>query len=84
MVPHKATDVEVPIMGMMLGNAISSVGVGWATVQKEFIDNRDKIETYLALGASRFEACKPVAKGALKVSLLPIVNQLRYVATCYA
>jgi ABC-type iron transport system FetAB permease component len=66
-------------MGMILGNAISSIGVGWNTVQKEFNENRDKIETYLALGASRFEACKPIATGALKVSLLPIVNQLRYV-----
>lgn len=64
-------------MGMMLGNAISSIGIGWTTVQKEIIDNGDRIETYLALGASRFEACKPVAIGALKVSLLPIVNQLR-------
>ena len=38
----------VPVIGMILGNAISSVGVGWTTVQKEFIDNRDRVETYLA------------------------------------
>jgi ABC-type iron transport system FetAB permease component len=46
------------------------------TVQKEFADNRDKVETYLAMGASRFEACKPIACEALKLALLPTVNQM--------
>ena len=85
----------------------------WNKSQKEFTDNRDKIETYLAMGASRFEgasliplllflssfprlpsrnadersrvgavissspiACKPVARDALKLALLPTVNQM--------
>jgi ABC-type iron transport system FetAB permease component len=61
---------------MLLGNAISAIGVAWNTVQKEFADNRDKVETYLAMGASRFEACKPIACEALKLALLPTVNQM--------
>jgi len=69
----------VPILGMILGNAISAIGVGTNTVQKEFAENKDKIETYLAMGATRFEACKPVAVDALKLALLPTVNQLRLV-----
>lgn len=55
---------------MILGNAISAIGVGISTILKEFTENRDKIETYLAMGASRFEACKPVAREALKLALL--------------
>lgn len=39
-------------------------------------DNKDKVETYLALGASRFEACRPIATEALKVALTPTVNQM--------
>jgi ABC-type iron transport system FetAB permease component len=61
---------------MLLGNAISAIGVAMNTVQKEFADNRDKVETYLAMGASRFEACKPIACEALKLALLPTVNQM--------
>ena len=49
------------------------------TVQKELVENRDRIETYLAMGASRFEACKPVAIEALKLALLPTINQMRCV-----
>ncbi len=67
----------VPILGMILGNAISSIGIAMNYVQREFAENRDKIETYLAFGASRFEACKPVAVEGLKLALLPTVNQLR-------
>lgn len=39
-------------------------------------DNRDKIETYLAFGATRFEACRPIAVEALKLALLPTINQM--------
>ena len=69
--------IIVPILGMILGNAISAIGVGLNTVQKEFSENRDKVETYLAMGASRFEAVKPVGVEALKLALLPTVNQMR-------
>lgn len=42
-----------------------------------FSESRDKIETYLAMGATRFEACKPIGKEALKLAMLPTVNQMR-------
>lgn len=61
---------------MILGNAISAVGLAVNNVHKEFAENKDRIETYLAMGASRFEACQPVAVEALKMALLPTVNQL--------
>ncbi|WVQ83831.1 hypothetical protein IAT38_005975 [Cryptococcus sp. DSM 104549] len=74
--PFWQPDQYIPIIGMILGNAISATGVAINTVHKEFSENRDKVETYLAMGASRFEACRPVAVGALKLALLPTVNQL--------
>ena len=40
-------------------------------------ENRDKVETYLAFGASRFEACKPIATDALRLALTPNINQMR-------
>ena len=64
---------------MILGNGISSIGIAMNYVQREIVENRDKVETYLAFGASRFEACKPVGIEALKLALLPTVNQLRRV-----
>ncbi|WWD21960.1 hypothetical protein CI109_106448 [Kwoniella shandongensis] len=74
--PFWRPDQYVPIIGMILGNAISAIGVGVNTVHKEFSENKDKVETYLAMGASRFEACKPIGVEALKLALLPTVNQM--------
>lgn len=42
-------------------------------------DNRDKVEMYLAFGASRFEACRPIAREALRLALTPTINQMRFV-----
>jgi hypothetical protein len=42
-------------------------------------DNQDKVETYLAFGASRFEACLPIAREALRLALTPTINQMRSV-----
>ncbi|KAK4684718.1 UDP-glucose/iron transport system permease protein, partial [Tremellales sp. Uapishka_1] len=75
-IPFWQPDQYVPIIGMILGNAISAIGVGMNSVQKEFAENRDKVETYLAMGATRFEATKPLAVEALKLALLPTINQL--------
>ena len=46
-----------------------------------YSENRDKTETYLAFGASRFEACRPLAVDALRLSLMPVINQMRYGST---
>jgi ABC-type iron transport system FetAB permease component len=40
-------------------------------------ENRDKVEIYLAFGASRMEACRPIAKAALRVALTPVINKMR-------
>ncbi|ODN96478.1 hypothetical protein L198_04192 [Cryptococcus wingfieldii CBS 7118] len=74
--PFWQPDQYIPIIGMILGNAISSLGIALNTTHKEFSENKDKVESFLALGASRFEACKPIAVSALKLALLPTVNQL--------
>lgn len=42
-----------------------------------FRENKDKIEIYLAFGATRVEACRPIAIQALKLALMPIINNMR-------
>ncbi|KAF7981299.1 hypothetical protein HWV62_34221 [Athelia sp. TMB] len=66
----------VPIVGMLCGSTISGIVVSVTYVLKELHDNRDKVEMYLAFGASRFEACKPIATEALRLALTPTINQM--------
>lgn len=74
--PFWKPEQYIPIVGMLCGNTVSGVVVAIAYVLKELYDNRDKIETYLAFGASRFEACTPIAREALRLALTPTINQM--------
>ena len=40
-------------------------------------ENRDKVEIYLAFGATRVEACRPIAIEALKLALTPTINSMK-------
>ncbi|KZV62390.1 hypothetical protein PENSPDRAFT_758736 [Peniophora sp. CONT] len=66
----------IPIVGMLCGNTISKLQVSLAYVLEELSVNRDKTEAYLGFGASRLEACKPIAKAALRLALAPSINQM--------
>ncbi|KAF8228333.1 UPF0014-domain-containing protein [Tricholoma matsutake] len=66
----------IPVVGMLSGSAVSGVIISVSYVLKELQDNRDKVEVYLAFGASRMEACRPIAKEALRTALTPVINQM--------
>jgi len=74
--PFWTPDQYIPIVGMLCGATISGVVVANNFVLKEVSENRDKIETLLAFGATRFEACMPVAREALRLALTPPINQM--------
>ncbi|KAI0695365.1 UPF0014-domain-containing protein [Cytidiella melzeri] len=66
----------IPIVGMLCGSTISSIVVAVNFILRELHENKDRIETRLAFGASRFEACKPIAVEALRLALTPCINQM--------
>jgi len=61
---------------MLCGASISGIVVTVSYILKEFQENRDKIEIYLAFGATRIEACRPIATQALKLALTPPINSM--------
>ncbi|KAG2149027.1 uncharacterized protein EDB93DRAFT_1143171 [Suillus bovinus] len=74
--PFWKPEQYIPIVGMLCGGTISGIIVSVSYVLREIYDNRDKIEMYLAFGASRFEACRPVAREALRLALAPTISQM--------
>jgi hypothetical protein len=46
-------------------------------------ENGDKVEMYLSFGASRMEACRPIAQEALRLALTPTINQMRWHSIFY-
>ncbi|KAH9831651.1 UPF0014-domain-containing protein [Rhodofomes roseus] len=74
--PFWKPEQYIPVVGMLCGSTISGIVVSVSYVLKELHDNSDKVQMYLAFGASRFEACKPIAKEALRLALTPNINQM--------
>ncbi|KAF9463945.1 hypothetical protein BDZ94DRAFT_1257835 [Collybia nuda] len=66
----------IPVVGMLCGSAISGMVLTLNYLLRELQDNRDKVEVYLAFGATRMEACRPIAIEALKIALTPVINQM--------
>ncbi|KAF8805429.1 hypothetical protein BYT27DRAFT_7169557 [Phlegmacium glaucopus] len=66
----------IPIVGMLCGASVSGIVVANTYILREFQENRDKIEIYLAFGATRIEACRPIAIQALKLALTPPINSM--------
>ncbi|KAG2053371.1 UPF0014-domain-containing protein [Suillus hirtellus] len=74
--PFWKPEQYIPIVGMLCGGTVSGIVVAVSYVLREIYDNRDKVEMYLAFGASRFEACRPVAREALRLALAPTISQM--------
>ena len=71
-----APQVAIPLFGIVLGNAMSSASVTLNTFTTALVRERAAVEAQLALGASRFEALKPIQRSAARNGMIPIVNQM--------
>ncbi|KAK7033531.1 hypothetical protein VNI00_012755 [Paramarasmius palmivorus] len=66
----------IPVVGMLCGSTINGIIVSTTYVLKELSDNRHIVEAYLAYGASRTEATRPILVSALRFALTPTINQM--------
>ncbi|KFH64516.1 hypothetical protein MVEG_09249 [Podila verticillata NRRL 6337] len=66
----------IPVLGMLLGNSMTATALGLDTCLRQLSENKEKIELYLSMGATRWEACRPVAVEALRTAMMPTINQM--------
>jgi putative ABC transport system permease protein len=66
----------VPLLGMILGNTLSGISLGLDRFSSELDVRRDEIETYLALGATRWEAASSPAREAVRTAMIPTLNAM--------
>ncbi|KAJ3196535.1 hypothetical protein HK101_008544 [Irineochytrium annulatum] len=55
---------------------VSGVAVGITSTITQLSDHKERIELYLAFGASRWEAARPVSVEAIRLALLPHINMM--------
>lgn len=66
----------LPILGMVLGNVLTSVSLALQMLTESVDRERAAIEARLALGASRFTAFEGVVQRALRTATTPLLNTM--------
>ena len=66
----------IPLLGMVLGNTMSGISLALNTLGNGAVRERASIEARLALGATRWEALRPLQRHALRTGMMPIVNAM--------
>lgn len=66
----------VPLVGIVLGSVMSAISLGLNSLSSTIARERVTIESRLALGATRFEALRPLIRSAVRAGLIPILNQM--------
>ncbi|HHO52589.1 MAG TPA: iron export ABC transporter permease subunit FetB [Deltaproteobacteria bacterium] len=69
----------VPLLGMILGNALTGVGLGLERSLDQLDTGRVEVELLLARGATWWEASRPVVADAIRTGLIPILNSMSVV-----
>jgi len=66
----------IPLLGMVLGNSMTAVGIGLDTLTKSAIAQKGAIEAQLALGRTGRQAISFVREQSLHTAMIPIINML--------
>ncbi|KAI9321758.1 hypothetical protein BX666DRAFT_1023604 [Dichotomocladium elegans] len=74
--PFWVPETFIPTMGMLLGNLISGMAVALSSCLSAVSSRKEHIETLLAFGASRWEAGQSIAVEAVRLAMLPTINQM--------
>ncbi|KAF9995898.1 hypothetical protein BGZ79_010377 [Entomortierella chlamydospora] len=74
--PLRSPKEFIPALGMLLGNTMTGITLGLDQCLSQLSDNKEKIELYLSMGATRWEACRPVAVEAMRRAMMPTINQM--------
>lgn len=69
----------IPLLGMILGNTLNGISLGLDRLTEELVSGRDRVETLLALGATRWEAARDPIRSAIRTGMIPIVNSMMVV-----
>jgi putative ABC transport system permease protein len=69
----------IPLLGMILGNALTGITLGLDRCLIGLDEGRGKIESLLALGATQKEASEEVLRESLRMAMIPILNTMTVV-----
>lgn len=66
----------IPLSGMIIGNAMTGVGLGLKTFRESLVSQRNRIETLLNIGVAPKAILLPFVNQSLETALLPTLNSM--------
>jgi len=66
----------IPLAGMVLGNSLTGISLGLDRLLAGFEQEREVVEERLAMGASAWEAARPLVVTAVRASMVPLLNAM--------
>jgi putative ABC transport system permease protein len=69
----------IPLGGMIIGNSMNAVSLGFERIGSEVRQRRGEIEAALCLGAPPQKAIEPLVRRSVKASFIPIMNLMKIV-----
>ncbi len=66
----------IPLMGMVLGNSLNGISLTLDRLTADLERRRDEVELWLSLGATAWEATRPLVVDAVRAGLVPILNAM--------
>lgn len=66
----------IPLLGMILGNSMTGIALSLNTLTTSVARDRVAIEAQLCLGASRWQACGPASRSAIRTGMMPMINAM--------
>ncbi len=67
---------SLPLLGMVLGNAMTGISLALDTLHTSVKREKPAIEAQLLLGATKWEAMRPFTRRALRSGFMPIINSM--------
>lgn len=74
--PWFAPQYAIPLLGMVLGNLLTGVSLALDRFMQGVARESGVIEGDLALGATRWEAARPLIREALRTGMIPTINAM--------
>lgn len=74
--PWYQAQYVIPIVGMMLGNILNGISLGLDRFISLIDDKSVELESFLAMGATRWEAARPIIEESVRVGMVPILNSM--------
>jgi putative ABC transport system permease protein len=66
----------IPLLGMILGNALTGTSLALERFMEDLTNRREQIEALLTLGATRWEAAHQPMREALRIGMIPTINSM--------